>query len=81
MSIIVTGGASFIGSCVVRALNDAGEDDIVVVDDIAQTEKWVNLRNKRYAEYIHKSSLAEKLSEMGGIRRYPPGRLLLDDGA
>ena len=70
MSIIVTGGAGFIGSCVVRALNDAGEDDIVVVDDIARTEKWMNLRNKRYKEYIHKSSYLEELPKScrGGVQ-------------
>lgn len=69
MSVIVTGGAGFIGSCVVRSLNDAGVDDIVVVDDIAQTEKWLNLRDKRYKEYIHKSRFIEKLPELhrGGV--------------
>ena len=66
MSYIVTGGAGFIGSCVVRALNDAGKDDIIIVDDIASTEKWMNLRNKKYREYIHKSKLVEKLSEYDG---------------
>ena len=64
MSVIVTGGAGFIGSCVVRALNDAGVDDIVVVDDIAQTEKWLNLRDKKYKEYFHKSRFIEKLPEL-----------------
>lgn len=70
MSIIVTGGAGFIGSCVVRALNDAGEDDIIVVDDIAQTEKWMNLRNKRYREYIHKSHFLTELpaASSGGVQ-------------
>ena len=46
--IIVTGGAGFIGSCVVRTLNDEGRDDIVIVDNIAETDKWMNMRNKRY---------------------------------
>ena len=40
--IIVTGGAGFIGSCVVRTLNDAGVEDIIIVDDIAETNKWMN---------------------------------------
>lgn len=83
MSYIVTGGAGFIGSCVVRALNDAGKDDIIIVDDIASTEKWMNLRNKKYREYIHKSKLVEKLSEYdgGGTGCYPLGRLLVHHGA
>lgn len=59
--IIVTGGAGFIGSCVVRTLNDAGIGDIVVVDDIASTDKWMNLRNKRYLKYVHKTRLLAEL--------------------
>lgn len=63
MSIVVTGGAGFIGSCVVRSLNDAGETDIIVVDDIASTDKWQNLVNKSYREYVHKSEFLGRLDE------------------
>lgn len=59
--IIVTGGAGFIGSCVVRSLNDAGRDDIVIVDDIRDTDKWLNIRNKRYIKYVHKTRFLEEL--------------------
>ena len=59
--IIVTGGAGFIGSCVVRTLNDAGRDDIIIVDNIAETDKWMNMRNKRYIKYVHKSDFLKKL--------------------
>lgn len=59
--IIVTGGAGFIGSCVVRTLNDAGRDDIIIVDNIAETDKWMNMRNKRFIKYVHKSDFLEKL--------------------
>lgn len=59
--IIVTGGAGFIGSCVVRTLNDAGRDDIVIVDNISETDKWMNMRNKRYIKYVHKSEFLEEL--------------------
>jgi ADP-L-glycero-D-manno-heptose 6-epimerase len=62
MSIVVTGGAGFIGSCIVRTLNDAGIKDIIIVDDIANTDKWMNMRNKKYIEYVHKSKFLEKLS-------------------
>ena len=51
--IIVTGGAGFIGSCVVRTLNDAGMEDIVIVDNISTTDKWMNIRNKKYIKYVH----------------------------
>ncbi len=59
--IIVTGGAGFIGSCVVRTLNDAGIEDIIIVDNIASTDKWMNMRNKKYIKYVHKSQFLEEL--------------------
>lgn len=67
MRIVVTGGAGFIGSCIVRALNDKGRADILVVDDIAQTGKWMNLRNKRFIEYIHKNRFLAELPQYTDI--------------
>lgn len=58
---ILTGGAGFIGSCMLRTLNDHGIFDIVVVDNIASTEKWKNLLNKEYREYIHKDVFLKRL--------------------
>lgn len=68
MTYIVTGGAGFIGSCVVRTLNDAGIDDIFVVDNIAETEKWMNMRNKRYRAYIHKDRFLKELPRFRNIQ-------------
>ena len=59
--IIVTGGAGFIGSCMVRTLNDAGVEDIVIVDNIATTDKWLNIRNKKYQKYVHKLEFLTEL--------------------
>ncbi len=58
---IVTGGAGFIGSCIVRTLNDAGIEDIIIVDNIASTEKWMNMRNKRYLKYVNKKDFLAEL--------------------
>lgn len=67
MSIIVTGGAGFIGSCIIRTLNDLGMEDIIVVDNIGTTEKWMNLRNKKYLEYINRDDFLDRLPEFGGV--------------
>ncbi len=66
MVVIVTGGAGFIGSCLVRMLNDRGIKDIVVVDDIGTTEKWKHLVNKDYLCYIHKDDFLDRLGEFSG---------------
>lgn len=67
MKVLVTGGAGFIGSCVVRMLNDAGCDDVIVADNIAATEKWRNLVNKRYLEYYNKTDFLPELAKIKGI--------------
>ena len=61
MKVIVTGGAGFIGSCIVRELNDFGVEDIVVVDNIASTDKWKNLVNKKYIRYYNKNNFLNEL--------------------
>lgn len=70
-AIIVTGGAGFIGSCVVRHLNDQGFTNIVVVDNLGNSEKWKNLVGKKVADVLHKSALFEwlkgKEQEIQGI--------------
>ena len=65
--IIVTGGAGFIGSCVVRSLNDRGIDDIIIVDNIAETDKWRNMANKRYIKYYNRDEFLEHLPELSLI--------------
>ena len=66
MAIIVTGGAGFIGSCLIRMLNDKGYDDIIVVDNIKSTDKWKNLANKQYLDYFNKDDFLDILSQYAG---------------
>src|ERR1700759_381104 len=47
--LLVTGGAGFIGSNVVAALNDAGRADVVVCDLLGDAGKWGNLAKRRLA--------------------------------
>lgn len=51
--IVVTGGAGFIGSNIVKALNDIGENDILIVDDLGKSEKYKNLIGLDFTDYIH----------------------------
>ncbi len=50
--IIVTGGAGFIGSNIVRHLNAAGVKDILVVDDLSDGHKIFNLADCDLADYL-----------------------------
>jgi ADP-L-glycero-D-manno-heptose 6-epimerase len=61
--IIVTGGAGFIGSNIVKALNAAGEDDILIVDRLGTTDKWKNLRGLKFLDYEHKDRFLEKFEQ------------------
>lgn len=59
--IIVTGGAGFIGSAFVWKLNQEGIDDIIIVDRLGTSDKWKNLVNLRYVNYIHKADFHEMI--------------------
>lgn len=50
--IIVTGGAGFIGSNIVKALNDKGITDILIVDDLTDGRKCRNLSALQFSDYM-----------------------------
>ena len=62
----VTGGAGFIGSALVWALNRRGCERIVVCDRLGTDEKWRNLTPLRFADYVEADDLLPRLSRPGG---------------
>lgn len=63
--IIVTGAAGFIGSCLVSRLNEAGHEDIVVVDDFSKTEKDQNLVGKAITAKVGRDGFIKWLEDFG----------------
>ena len=61
--ILVTGGAGFIGSAIVAVLNARGIDDILVVDILGKDQRWKNLRNLRYADYMEADDFSDMVSD------------------
>ena len=60
MYYVVTGAAGFIGSNLVKALNERGVTDIIAVDDMRHGDKFVNLADCDIADYLDKDEFLEK---------------------
>ena len=60
--IIVTGGAGFIGSNLVAALEAAGEDEIVVCDRLREGAKWRNIAKRTLRDVVHPDALMDTIA-------------------
>ena len=67
MAIVVTGGAGFIGSNIVRALNERGRADIFIVDDLSGEDKYKNLIGLRFIDYQHKDDFIKSIDALGKV--------------
>jgi ADP-L-glycero-D-manno-heptose 6-epimerase len=63
--IVVTGGAGFIGGALIWKLNELGHTDILVVDNLASTDKWQGLAARRIHDYVHRDAFADWLAAHG----------------
>ena len=65
--IVVTGGAGFIGSALVWALNQRGLDNILVVDRLGKTEKWRNLVPLKFDDYVEADTFRQRVAGSRGL--------------
>ncbi|MCA1393446.1 ADP-glyceromanno-heptose 6-epimerase [Bradyrhizobium sp. NBAIM20] len=59
--LLVTGGAGFIGSNVVAALNEAGRSDVVICDLLGTEGKWRNLAKRQLVDIVPPTELMDWL--------------------
>jgi len=60
--ILVTGGAGFIGSALIWALNERGYKNIIITDFLGSDEKWRNLTALKYSDYIEAGTFRSTLN-------------------
>ncbi|MBT8130692.1 MAG: NAD-dependent epimerase/dehydratase family protein, partial [Gammaproteobacteria bacterium] len=67
--IVVTGGAGFVGSNIVKALNARGENDVIVVDDLSDGHKFQNLADLAIADYLDKDVFIDDIGSGRDVSR------------
>jgi len=65
--IIVTGGAGFIGSNIVKTLNQQGRNDIIIVDDLTDGTKFRNIVDCDISDYWDKDDFLQKIQDQQGL--------------
>lgn len=60
--VVVTGAAGFIGSNIVKKLNECGFTDIIAVDDLKQGDKFRNLADLQISDYVAADDFYDRFS-------------------
>ncbi|WP_244846978.1 ADP-glyceromanno-heptose 6-epimerase [Caballeronia sp. SL2Y3] len=70
MTFIVTGAAGFIGSNIVKALNERGEHRVIAVDNLTRADKFRNLVDCEIDDYLDKTEFVERFrrGDFGKVR-------------
>jgi len=59
--IVLTGGAGFIGSCLLTTLNANGYKDVLIVDSLGTGDKWKNLVGKTFIDIVSKEDFRDQM--------------------
>lgn len=77
--IVVTGGAGFIGSNLVRGLNAIGREDVIVVDNLSGDRKFKNIADCRIADYLDLETFRARIAIRSTA--LPEVKVILHQGA
>src|SRR6185312_12590893 len=75
---VVTGAAGFIGSDLARHLGEAGEDRLVLVDELGADQRFLNLAGVPFSDYFEKGDFLARIEADRGL---PPLRAIVHLGA
>lgn len=65
--IVITGAAGFIGSYLISHFNANGIDNILAVDKLGKKEKWKNLLNKKFVDFVDREAFLFNLENYDNI--------------
>lgn len=69
-TILLTGAAGFIGSYLLGYLNRKGYEQIIIVDDFSDEDKWFNFDSKKYVKQVERDQLFDWLQTSGTTINY-----------